>query len=125
MNNMTEKEKLDKKEQKAKEKEARIIAAENKRLIDSALRSADGYYVIEQEVVKVKTMKEFDGQLCQVEEIKVVPLKKYIEPDSKDRTFLIQSRMPQYNEKAKEKDNVLEVIFAGEALEDHCIEGYY
>ena len=118
--------KLSKKEQeekKAREREARIIETQNKRLIDSALRSADGYYVTEQEIVKFKTMKEFDGKLHLVEEVKIMPVKKYIPPDSKDRTFLIQSRIPTYSEKPKEDEkNIWEVVFTGDALAEHYID---
>ena len=109
--------KEEKNEQKQKEKEAKTIAKQNKRLIDSALRSANGYYVTEEQAFKIKTFEKVDGQLQPVEDVKIVRIQKYIPPDTKDREFLIKSRIPGYGDAPQ--DNELHIMFSDEVRASH------
>jgi len=109
---MTTQEKIEKKEQKTKEKEVQEFAEQNKRLINSALRSANGYYITEEEAFKIKTFEKIDGQLQPVEDVKIVRIQKYVQPDTKERDFLIKSRIPGYGDEPK--DNVVEIFLSDE-----------
>ena len=94
-----------------KRKERRI----KKQLMDSLERSAFGYFITKEKIVKLKTCKEIDGKIVKVEEIKVVPLKKYIPPNRKAREELTRIYQNQ-----KPKHEVLEVIFCGESKPDYA-----
>ena len=65
----------------------------NGAIIDTAMLTATGYYIEEDEAFKIKTFQDFDGDLKAVEKVEVVKLRKYIAPSSSMNMFMLKSRL--------------------------------
>jgi len=89
------------------------------RLQEIALKLAGGYYITEEIPRKEKAIETVDGKRTELEKVVIVPVKRYVPPNAAMVKYLMEILS------SEPVDNTLEVIFAGEALEDHCIEGYY
>ena len=93
------------------------IEKENKKLLETAILLANGYYIIEEEAHKIKTFEDFDGKMQAVEKMEIVPVKKYIPPNATVNTFLIKSRIVGYGD--NQPDTIVEVLL-DEAAEKYA-----
>jgi len=96
-----EKQMPEKREQERKEEEAREIEKRNKAIIANAIRIAKGYYITEEEVVKFKTVKKIGGEYRQVEDTKVVEVKKFIKASETETDHLLKVNVPEYDDTKK------------------------
>jgi len=89
------------------------LEKENKKLLETAINLANGYYIIEEEAHKIKTFEDIGGKMQQVEKIQIVPVKKYVPPNASVNTFLIKARISGYGD--DQPDTIIEVLLDEEA----------
>jgi len=89
------------------------VERENKKLLETAINMANGYYIIEEEAHKIKTFDRIDGKFQAVEKIEIVPVKKYVPPNASVNTFLIKTRIAGYGD--GQPDNIVEVLLDEDA----------
>ncbi|MDR0931370.1 MAG: hypothetical protein LBM38_06515 [Clostridiales bacterium] len=77
-------------------------------LLATAFDCATGYYVEEEDAIKVKSYEEVAGKAMAVEKVKKVKVKKYIPPNNTMAMFMLKSRFSEYGEdKSAKVDKVI------------------